>query len=87
MDIRSVGIDLGKTTFHFVALGKCGEVVLHRQKLVEIRTWVKNGLQHLALNQGVQKKGRRWSRAGLETLRALPLAPRACRRRQDLRDC
>jgi transposase len=45
---------------------------------------VKNGLQHLALNQGVQKKQKLWSRAGLEMLRALPLAPWASRRRQDL---
>ncbi len=60
------------------------QLLIHRQKLVEIRTRVKNGLQHLALNQGVQKKRRLWSRAGLEILRALPLAPWACRRRQDL---
>ena len=60
------------------------QLLIHRQKLVEIRTRVKNGLQHLALNQGVQKKGRLWSRAGLELLRALPLAPWASRRRQDL---
>jgi transposase len=60
------------------------QLLIHRQKLVEIRTRVKNGLQHLALNQGVQKKGRLWSRAGLQILRALPLAPWASRRRQDL---
>jgi transposase len=60
------------------------QLLIHRQKLVEIRTRVKNGLQHLALNQGVQKKSRLWSRAGLEVLRALPLAPWASRRRQDL---
>jgi transposase len=60
------------------------QLLIHRQKLVEIRTRVKNGLQHLALNQGVQKKSRLWSRAGLEVLRALPLAPWASRRREDL---
>jgi hypothetical protein len=27
MEIRSVGIDLGKTTFYLVALGKSGEVL------------------------------------------------------------
>ena len=60
------------------------QLLIHRQKLVEIRTRVKNGLQHLALNQGVQKKSRLWSRAGLEVLRTLPLAPWASRRREDL---
>jgi transposase len=60
------------------------QLLIHRHKLVEIRTRVKNGLQHLALNQGVQKKQKLWSRAGLEMLRALPLAPWASRRRQDL---
>ena len=60
------------------------QLLIHRQKLVEIRARVKNGLQHLALNQGVQKKARLWSKAGLETLRGLPLAPWASRRRQDL---
>lgn len=60
------------------------QLLIHRHKLVEIRARVKNGLQHLALNQGVQKKSRLWSRAGLETLRALPLRPWAARRREDL---
>jgi transposase len=60
------------------------QLLIHRQKLVEIRTRVKNGLQHLALNQGVQKKRRLWSRAGMEVLRGLPLAPWASQRRQDL---
>jgi len=44
----------------------------------------KNGLQHLALNQGVQKKRRLWSKAGQQVLRELPLAPWASRRREDL---
>ena len=60
------------------------QLLIHRHKLVEIRARVKNGLQHLAMNQGVQKKGRLWSEAGMETLRALPLAPWAARRREDL---
>jgi transposase len=34
------------------------QLLVHRHKLVEIRTRVKNGLQHLAMNQGVQRKGR-----------------------------
>jgi transposase len=60
------------------------QLLIHRHKLVEIRARVKNGLQHLALNQGVQKKRSLWSKAGIETLRALPLAPWAARRREDL---
>ena len=31
------------------------QLLIHRHKLVEMRTRVKNGLQHLALNRGVQK--------------------------------
>lgn len=60
------------------------QLLIHRHKLVEIRARVKNGLQHLALNQGVQKKARLWSQAGLATLRQLPLRPWAARRREDL---
>lgn len=60
------------------------QLLIHRHKLVEIRARVKNGLQHLALNQGVQKKRSLWTKAGLQSLRALPLAPWASRRRQDL---
>jgi transposase len=32
------------------------QLLIHRHKLVEIRTRIKNGLQHLALNRGLQKK-------------------------------
>jgi transposase len=60
------------------------QLLIHRHKLVEIRARVKNGLQHLALNQGMQKKRRLWSEAGQQALRALPLAPWASRRREDL---
>jgi hypothetical protein len=31
MQIRSVGIDLGKTTFHLVALGAAGKVLAHKK--------------------------------------------------------
>ncbi len=60
------------------------QLLIHRHKLVEIRARVKNGLQHLALNQGMQKKKRLWGKAGQQALRALPLAPWAARRREDL---
>jgi len=42
------------------------QLLRHRQKLVELRRQVKNQLQHLALNQGVQRKRRLWSREGRE---------------------
>ena len=60
------------------------QLLLHRHKLVEMRTRVKNELQHLALNQGVQKKRKLWSEAGQQLLRSLPLQPWASRRREDL---
>src|SRR6202453_5421181 len=31
MEIRAVGIDLGKTTFHLVALGECGKVLVRKK--------------------------------------------------------
>src|SRR5487761_2313215 len=44
------------------------QLLLHRHRLVGMRTRIKTELQHLALNQGVQKKSALWSvlgRAGL----------------------
>ena len=49
------------------------QLLIHRHKLVEIRTRVKNGLQHLAMNRGMQKKRKLWSAAGQKALRELPL--------------
>jgi transposase len=60
------------------------QLLIHRHKLVEIRTRVKNGLQHLMLNRGLQKKHRLWTEAGQKVLRELPLEGWANRRRQDL---
>jgi transposase len=60
------------------------QLLIHRHKLVRLRAQVKNGLQHLAMNQGVQKKRRLWSEAGQKVLRELPLQPWAGRRREDL---
>ena len=60
------------------------QLLIHRYKLVRIRAQVKNGLQHLAMNQGVLKKRKLWSQAGERVLRELPLAPWASRRREDL---
>jgi len=60
------------------------QLLIHRNKLVRLRAQAKNGLQHLAMNQGLQKKRRLWSAAGQKLLRELPLAPWASRRREDL---
>jgi transposase len=60
------------------------QLLIHRYKLVRIRAQVKNGLQHLAMNQGVLKKHKLWSKVGQRALCELPLAPWASRRREDL---
>jgi transposase len=60
------------------------QLVLHRHKLVEIRSRVKNELQHLSMNKGMQRKGKLWSQAGQKLLRELPLKPWAACRREDL---
>src|ERR1700680_4611049 len=60
------------------------QLLLHRHKLVRMRTQVKNQLQALALNQGVQRKWKLWSKAGREQLESLPLLPWASRRRAEL---
>jgi transposase len=60
------------------------QLLIHRYKLVRLRAQAKNGLQHLAMNQGVQKKRRLWSKAGQKVLRELPLQLWAGRRREDL---
>jgi transposase len=60
------------------------QLVLHRHNLVEIRSRVKNELQHLALNKGMQKKRTLWSQTGQKMLRELPLKPWAASRREDL---
>jgi transposase len=60
------------------------QLLLHRYKLVRIRAQVKTELQHLAMNQGVTKKRKLWSKAGEKLLCALPLQPWASRRREDL---
>jgi len=75
---------VGEKPRHVLALVRTPGSLSFRHKLVEIRSRVKNGLQHLAMNQGVQKKRRLWSASGLETLRQLPLRPWAARRREDL---
>jgi hypothetical protein len=58
--------------------------LIHRYKLVRLGATTKNELQHLAMNQGVTKKRKLWSKAGEQVLRELALKPWASRRREDL---
>ena len=58
------------------------QLLIHRYKLVRIRAQVKTELQHLAMNQGVTRKRKLWSKAGEKVLRELPLKPWASRRRE-----
>ena len=60
------------------------QLLIHRHRLVGIRTRVKNGLQHLMLNKGVQLRYKLWSEAGQKMLAELPLESWAAQRRQDL---
>lgn len=60
------------------------QLLIHRHKLVEIRTRVKNGLQHLCLNQGVQPRSALWSKSGQTALGKLALEGWAAARRSDL---
>src|SRR5260370_39206564 len=61
------------------------QLLINRQHLVRMRTRIKNQLQHIALNQGWQKKRKLWSEAGLELLRRLELEPWTGQRRGKLR--
>jgi transposase len=60
------------------------QLLKHRHTLVQMRTRIKNQLQHIALNQGLQKKKQLWTQAGQERLKSLPLEPWTKRRRDDL---
>jgi transposase len=60
------------------------QLLVHRGKRVRMATQIKNQLQALALNQGVQKKHKLWTGPGREQLRQLRLGPWATRRRDEL---
>jgi transposase len=60
------------------------QLLVHRRHMVRMRTRIKNQLQHIALNQGMQKKRQLWSKAGLEQLRQLELGIWTGQRRDSL---
>ncbi len=59
-------------------------LVEHRHQLVGMRTRAKNGLQAIALNYGLRRRGRLWSERGQKELQKLPLREGTARRRADL---
>ena len=60
------------------------QLVLHRHRLVQMRTRMKNQLQALAMNECLCGKSKLWSKAGRAQFEAVPLLPWTARRRQDL---
>ncbi len=60
------------------------QLLIHRHQRVRMRTQVKNQLQALALNQGMQKKRKLWTAAGRQQLENLSLLPFAAQRRTEL---
>jgi transposase len=60
------------------------QLVLHRHRLVQLRTRVKNQLQSMAIGEGVQRGKRLWSQAGRDQLQKLDLLPYTALRRDDL---
>ena len=60
------------------------QLLWHRHRLVQMRTRVKNQLHAIALNEGVQRRSRLWSKAGRAQLESLALDRWTARRRHDL---
>lgn len=60
------------------------QLLVHRNKLVRMRTMVKNQLHALAMGQGVCRRKKLWSARGQAELKGLELMPWASRRRQEL---
>jgi len=60
------------------------QLLMHRHKLVSMRSAVKNQLQAIALNRGVQKHKRLWNKQGREQLRSFVLPPWTRRRCDEL---
>jgi len=60
------------------------QMLKHRHTLVQMRTRVKNQLQHIAMNHGLQKKRQLWTKVGQEWLLKLELDPWTKHRRDEL---
>ncbi len=59
-------------------------LLLHRHQWVRMRTIVRNGLQAVALSNGLRLGSSLWSQGGQHTVESLPLAPHAAKRRTEL---
>jgi hypothetical protein len=59
-------------------------LLLHREKLLRMRTTIRNQLQALAMNQGVRRRRALWSAKGRRELEALPLGRWSSTQRRDL---
>jgi transposase len=60
------------------------QLLKHRDKLVQMRTSLKNQLHYLAMSQGVCRKRKLWTPKGLAELQELKLDSWASRRREEL---
>jgi transposase len=60
------------------------QLVLHRHRLVGMRTRVMNQLQAIAMNEGVRRKRGLWTEKGRAQLESLRLPPWSTRRRHEL---
>lgn len=60
------------------------QLVVHRVRLVQMRTKVQNQLQAMAMGQGICRRKKLWTERGRAELEGLALAPWGQRRRQEL---
>lgn len=60
------------------------QLLWHRHRLVQMRTRVKNQLHAIALNEGVQRRSRLWSKQGRAQLESFALDRWTAQRRHDL---
>jgi transposase len=60
------------------------QLLMHRHKLVSMRSAISHQLQAIAINRGVQKKKALWNKEGREQLKSLDLPPWTKRRRDEL---
>lgn len=59
-------------------------LLLHRHQWVRMRTILRNGLQAIALSNGLRRGSSLWTAEGQHTIESLPLAPHAAERRTEL---
>jgi transposase len=60
------------------------QLLMHRHKLVGMRTSVRNQLHAVAMNQGLRRRKKLWTAQGRQDLEALQLPPWSGRRREEL---